>query len=353
MTKEEEFKLLKIQTCVLKVNIHCDGCKQKVKKLLQKIEGVYKVDVDSEQQKVTVSGNVDSSALIKKLLKGGKYAELWSQKSNQNQKSQPTQCSKDDKNTKGQKEALIDGLKIFKNQHNLSLSLGDHDDCEDDGDEDGEDEELRFFREKALAAAAAANNGKAGNVGKKGGGNLPKNAGGPPDHKNINFAANKMENGSTHWGGGVIGNPNGAEGKKVNEINGVGLGLHGLGAGVGLAGNGLGFQSQPNTFQGSGLPSSSFGPMAHNPSRMMMNMQGYQHHPSSMGMNLNMNMNNGPNTILENRYMQPQMMYHRSPAVHPYTCYYPYPPYPITYPENADDGALVFNNESSDSCAIM
>lgn len=28
-----------LQTCVLKVNIHCDGCKQKVKKLLQRIEG--------------------------------------------------------------------------------------------------------------------------------------------------------------------------------------------------------------------------------------------------------------------------------------------------------------------------
>jgi copper chaperone CopZ len=28
-----------VQTCVLKVNIHCDGCKKKVKKLLQRIEG--------------------------------------------------------------------------------------------------------------------------------------------------------------------------------------------------------------------------------------------------------------------------------------------------------------------------
>jgi copper chaperone CopZ len=27
------------QTCVLKVNIHCDGCQKKVKKLLQKIDG--------------------------------------------------------------------------------------------------------------------------------------------------------------------------------------------------------------------------------------------------------------------------------------------------------------------------
>ena len=29
------------QKCVLKVNIHCDGCKQKVKKILQKIDGGF------------------------------------------------------------------------------------------------------------------------------------------------------------------------------------------------------------------------------------------------------------------------------------------------------------------------
>ncbi|KVH92400.1 Heavy metal-associated domain, HMA, partial [Cynara cardunculus var. scolymus] len=75
-------------TCVLKVNIHCHGCKNKVKKILKKVEGVYSVDVDAEQQKVEVSGNVDSTTLIKKLVKSGKYAELWpstDQHYNQNQ----------------------------------------------------------------------------------------------------------------------------------------------------------------------------------------------------------------------------------------------------------------------------
>uniref|UniRef100_A0A453DSG7 HMA domain-containing protein n=1 Tax=Aegilops tauschii subsp. strangulata TaxID=200361 RepID=A0A453DSG7_AEGTS len=41
MTKDEDFKLVKIQTHVLRVNIHCDGCKHKVKKLLQRIEGTH------------------------------------------------------------------------------------------------------------------------------------------------------------------------------------------------------------------------------------------------------------------------------------------------------------------------
>lgn len=31
--------VLFMQTCVLKVNIHCDGCKDKVRKILQKIDG--------------------------------------------------------------------------------------------------------------------------------------------------------------------------------------------------------------------------------------------------------------------------------------------------------------------------
>nr|GME09312.1 heavy metal-associated isoprenylated plant protein 33-like [Ipomoea batatas] len=66
-----------LSTCVLKVNIHCDGCKHKVKKILQKIEGVYKIGIDSESGKVTVSGNVDPATLIKKFTKHGKHAELW------------------------------------------------------------------------------------------------------------------------------------------------------------------------------------------------------------------------------------------------------------------------------------
>ncbi|KAK6915553.1 Heavy metal-associated domain, HMA [Dillenia turbinata] len=69
--------LFKTQSCVLKVNIHCDGCRKKVKKLLQKIDGVYDVNINAEQGRVTVTGNVDPNTLIKKLEKGGKHAEIW------------------------------------------------------------------------------------------------------------------------------------------------------------------------------------------------------------------------------------------------------------------------------------
>ncbi|GKV27401.1 hypothetical protein SLEP1_g36574 [Rubroshorea leprosula] len=69
----------KQETWVLKVNTqcHCDGCKQKLKKLLQKIDGVYTTSTDTEQGKVTVTGDVDPAVLIKKLEKSGKHAQLW------------------------------------------------------------------------------------------------------------------------------------------------------------------------------------------------------------------------------------------------------------------------------------
>ncbi|KAL2661360.1 hypothetical protein AAZX31_03G219500 [Glycine max] len=73
MSKQD---LLKVQSCVLKVNIHCDGCEQKVKKLLQKIDGVYSVRVDADEGKVVVAGDVDPAKLVKKLKRGGKHAEI-------------------------------------------------------------------------------------------------------------------------------------------------------------------------------------------------------------------------------------------------------------------------------------
>ncbi|XP_038878146.1 uncharacterized protein LOC120070300 [Benincasa hispida] len=76
---------MKVETHVLKVHMNCQGCLQKVRKLLKRIEGVYKVNINSEQQKVTVTGSVDSTILIKKLLKLGKHAELWSSTSKQDE----------------------------------------------------------------------------------------------------------------------------------------------------------------------------------------------------------------------------------------------------------------------------
>ncbi|WCJ25269.1 Heavy metal transport/detoxification superfamily protein [Euphorbia peplus] len=77
-TDKQQQQLLRVQTHVLKVHVNCEGCKAKVSKLLKKIDGVYSVEIDAENQLVIVSGCVDSSTLIKKLAKSGKRAELYS-----------------------------------------------------------------------------------------------------------------------------------------------------------------------------------------------------------------------------------------------------------------------------------
>ncbi|KAL5230752.1 hypothetical protein ABZP36_029528 [Zizania latifolia] len=74
---EEGPEPLKYQTLALKVSIHCEGCKKKVKKVLHSIEGVYKTDIDVQHQKVVVIGNVSVDTLVKKLVRTGKHAEPW------------------------------------------------------------------------------------------------------------------------------------------------------------------------------------------------------------------------------------------------------------------------------------
>ncbi|KAL5541852.1 hypothetical protein UlMin_009562 [Ulmus minor] len=77
MAAGEASESLNYKTWVLKVSIHCQGCKRKVKKVLQKIDGVYTTNVDLQEQRVVVTGNVEVETLIKKLVKTGKHAEIW------------------------------------------------------------------------------------------------------------------------------------------------------------------------------------------------------------------------------------------------------------------------------------
>ncbi|KVI11114.1 heavy metal-associated isoprenylated plant protein 35-like [Cynara cardunculus var. scolymus] len=62
---------------VLRVSIHCEGCKRKVKKLLQSLPGVHEIDIETKLQRVVVTGDVSPESLIRKLVKAGKHAELW------------------------------------------------------------------------------------------------------------------------------------------------------------------------------------------------------------------------------------------------------------------------------------
>ncbi|KAJ7943027.1 Heavy metal-associated domain protein [Quillaja saponaria] len=388
MTKEEDFKLLKIQTSVLKVNIHCDGCRQKVKKILQRIEGVYQVAIDAEQQKVTVSGSVDFATLIKKLIRAGKHAELWSsQKPNHQNQKQKNNYIKDDK-INGQKQGLVKGLEALKNQQKFpTFSSEEDDDYYDDDFEDDEEDELRFIREKAnqlnllRQQAIDASNGKKGvgvmasapnnaqmnnnvgngNGGKKGIPNQNMEAKAIPggiDQKTM--AALKMNN--PHFGGG---NFNLGEGQRVNDI-GTMMNLanfNGNGANVAsatvLGSNPKslgGLQVQPNngypgSSAGLGLPSGGLATGQYSPS-LMMNINGHNQ-PSPMMMNMNM----------QNRHamqQQPQMMYNRSPFIPPTTGYYynyssPAPHYYTqpNYSGGDHSAAHMFSDDNTSSCSIM
>ncbi|TQD85298.1 hypothetical protein C1H46_029136 [Malus baccata] len=391
MTKDDDFKLLKIQTCILKVNIHCDGCKQKVKKLLQRIEGVYQVKIDSDQQKVTVSGSVDSATLIKKLLRAGKHAEIWSQKSNnQSQKGNNNNCIKDDKNNnnnKGQKQGILKNFEAFKNQQKFPSFSSEEDDDFLDDEEESEEDKLRFIRGMLRqqqqqqqandanndanakrnagvinAAAAAPNNVKMmnNNVGSVN----PGKKGGPP---NQNMKANP---------GGI--DPKTMAALKMNINNGEAKrgNMNDLSAMMNLAGfhgnaaaNAAALEANPNVLGGfqaqanpnaAGFPSGGYstGQIGQFPSSMLMNPNGYAH-PSQM-----MNMQARQAAMQQ----QPQMMYHRSPLVPPSTGYYNYNPSPgpsfypaaAAYPYGGEPNygsnntaAHMFSDENTSSCSIM
>ncbi|KAH0726855.1 hypothetical protein KY285_002553 [Solanum tuberosum] len=98
-------ELLNYKTWILKVSIHCEGCKRKVKKILQQVAGVHTIDIDLKQQKATVTGNVEAEALLRKLHKSGKHAELVPQETDHKEKKSAKIKSKEKQINPQSKEA--------------------------------------------------------------------------------------------------------------------------------------------------------------------------------------------------------------------------------------------------------
>ncbi|XP_076946769.1 uncharacterized protein LOC143618431 [Bidens hawaiensis] len=65
------------QTVVLKVAMSCGGCAGAVKRVLTNMEGVETFDIDLEQKKVTVKGNIEPDAVLQTISKTGKKTEFW------------------------------------------------------------------------------------------------------------------------------------------------------------------------------------------------------------------------------------------------------------------------------------
>uniref|UniRef100_N1R4A3 HMA domain-containing protein n=1 Tax=Aegilops tauschii TaxID=37682 RepID=N1R4A3_AEGTA len=82
---------VEFQVVVLRVSIHCEGCKKKVKKVLLHIDGVYRCDIDARRNRVavTVSPKIDAGILVARLRKSGKLAEPWPEEPKQQQEPPP------------------------------------------------------------------------------------------------------------------------------------------------------------------------------------------------------------------------------------------------------------------------
>ncbi|KAJ7555050.1 hypothetical protein O6H91_05G020000 [Diphasiastrum complanatum] len=65
-----------VQTIVMKVGMHCDGCARKVRKILTHMAGVEELKVDYPGQRVTVKGTIDPKKVVHKVSKAGKAVEI-------------------------------------------------------------------------------------------------------------------------------------------------------------------------------------------------------------------------------------------------------------------------------------
>uniref|UniRef100_A0ACD5VZ73 Uncharacterized protein n=1 Tax=Avena sativa TaxID=4498 RepID=A0ACD5VZ73_AVESA len=59
------------------VHMCCAGCEKKIRKAVEKLEGVDEVEIDMAMQKVTVNGDVEQKKVLKTVRRTGKRAVLW------------------------------------------------------------------------------------------------------------------------------------------------------------------------------------------------------------------------------------------------------------------------------------
>jgi len=59
------------------VNIDCDGCEGKVRRALERLEGVHSVSIDRMHGKVTVMGSVSQKKVLRAARRTGRLAVLW------------------------------------------------------------------------------------------------------------------------------------------------------------------------------------------------------------------------------------------------------------------------------------
>ncbi|VFQ67234.1 unnamed protein product [Cuscuta campestris] len=67
--KEKDKPVAVVATAVLRMNLHCEGCIQKIQRIVSKTKGCQEVKMDKQKETVTVTGTMDVKALTESLKK--------------------------------------------------------------------------------------------------------------------------------------------------------------------------------------------------------------------------------------------------------------------------------------------
>ncbi|XP_075513296.1 heavy metal-associated isoprenylated plant protein 3-like isoform X1 [Primulina tabacum] len=67
--KKSKEKEIPVTTAVLKINLHCEGCIQKIRKIVTRTKGYQDMKIDRQKELVTVTGAMDMKALAEMLKK--------------------------------------------------------------------------------------------------------------------------------------------------------------------------------------------------------------------------------------------------------------------------------------------
>ncbi|CAI0378004.1 unnamed protein product, partial [Linum tenue] len=74
---DKEIRRMSNKLVELKVGLHCDECIKKILKAIKKIQDIETYNVDTQLNKVTVTGNVTTVQVIRVIHKIGKTATNW------------------------------------------------------------------------------------------------------------------------------------------------------------------------------------------------------------------------------------------------------------------------------------
>ncbi|RDX92136.1 Heavy metal-associated isoprenylated plant protein 6, partial [Mucuna pruriens] len=120
--KKAEEKSPKESTVVLKIRLHCDGCIQKIRKIILRVKGVESVNIEGGKDLVTVKGTMDVKEMVAYLNeKLKRNVELVPAKKEDNKKEKEKEKKEggvgDDKKEGGKKEEGAAKVEVNKMEH--------------------------------------------------------------------------------------------------------------------------------------------------------------------------------------------------------------------------------------------